>query len=144
MNQDEWNVPSHMKLPSKELWQNMLEWFEDEVSFLESVRLESEAEALRALGSRYVPENLIRYRRSDARADLIEDLREAKAAIPTLQGHFESGVQSVEFLHSWGAFLYRCGNLRSAYFSETDDVGPARAGLAGGCAYRLIATRRSD
>ena len=140
-------VPDFMKLTSEEIWEKLIDFFEDDASFLTKLRHETKDEAINRFNSsdfdpdvgntnlrvRYRHPNLLPYRRTADNIFMEESYRRAVEIIPKLKRCLEQREMSMEFVSLFGEFSYALGVIHSASWSnDVDDVGPLRAGARGG------------
>ena len=106
------------------------EEFYDQVLSLQSLRIETREEALnhsldRSCGL------VVQYRRSDI-DDLDFYLNMALSIEADLRQMFAERQVTAKLMRYWGNFMYCVGIVDCSYFANGDDLGPLRAGMAGG------------
>jgi hypothetical protein len=139
--------PSFMTMTSEDVWLRLQGDFEEDASFIKSVRLENASEAVdrsspkeeaidpEELDGKFGPSikhtALVPFRRTDDAEELRAHFGYALGAIPELRALFAARVPTPEFLASWGRFQCACGFVAAAYYSSGDDLGPVRSGKNG-------------
>lgn len=128
-------------MDTEEIWTQIQEQFDDDVVFIMGIRLESSEEAINHTYPTEWDEDakiearhslLVPHRRSDDHEELTFYLSSARDLVSELTPLFEARETTPHFLGRWGAFRFCCGYVSSCFFSNGNDLGPVRAGRAGG------------
>ena len=135
----------------EEAWQEMYDRFTELKWVVSNTRLEAFEEARdrtypewfdEGIGLKVRAWNLIPYRRG-VDPDLLElAVEAAKTVIPQLEESFERRELTAEFARLWGGFCQTAGLVNFVFGLEVDDLGPVRAGKAGGDARSVNPQRK--